>query len=195
MLAVEHTELVDVLLLIVDLVKVGELVDEAVIVGVLVIVLVVCELLVLVGQAVEVLDGFIDLDILADELLVLELDILEVSVFEIFIVFVLNEVLELLGEPLDVLEELTDLVTDTVAVEVFDNGGEPLIVGDADVVLEEEIEEDVVLVLMLLLVLDGLEVAVLDDVVVVDGKGEDELVFETVPVLVEVWELGIVFDI
>jgi len=195
MLAVEHTELVDVLLLIVDLVKVGELVDEAVIVGVLVIVLVVCELLVLVGQAVEVLDGFIDLDILADELLVLELDILEVSVFEIFIVFVLNEVLELLGEPLDVLEELTDLVTDTVAVEVFDNGGEPLIVGDADVVLEEEIEEDVVLVLMLLLVLDGLEVAVLDDVVVVDWKGEDELVFETVPVLVEVWELGTVFDI
>jgi hypothetical protein len=29
----------------------------------------------------------------------------------------------------------------------------------------------------------------------VDGKGEDELVFETVPVLVEVWELGTVFDI
>jgi hypothetical protein len=47
---------------------------------------------------------------------------------------------------------------------------------------------------MLLLVLDGLEVAVLDDVVVVDEKGEDELVFERVVVLVEVLELGIVFD-
>jgi hypothetical protein len=48
---------------------------------------------------------------------------------------------------------------------------------------------------MLLLVLDGLEVAVLDEVVVVDKKGEDELVFETVAVLVEVLDLGTVFDI
>jgi hypothetical protein len=48
---------------------------------------------------------------------------------------------------------------------------------------------------MLLLVLDGLEVAVLDDVVVVDEKGEDELVFERVVVLVEVLDLGTVFDI
>jgi hypothetical protein len=61
--------------------------------------------------------------------------------------------------------------------------------------LETEIEEDVVLVLVPLLVLDGLEVAVLDDVVVVDEKGEDELVFETVPVLVEVLDSGTVFDI
>jgi len=93
------------------------------------------------------------------------------------------------------LDAIWDLVTDTVAVEVFDNGAERLIVGDAVVVLEEEIEEDVVLVLMLLLVLDGLEVAVLDEVVVVDKKGEDELVFETVAVLVEVLDLGTVFDI
>ena len=93
------------------------------------------------------------------------------------------------------MDAIWDLVTDTVAVEVFDNGAERLIVGDAVVVLEEEIEEDVVLVLMLLLVLDGLEVAVLDEVVVVDKKGEDELVFETVAVLVEVLDLGTVFDI
>jgi hypothetical protein len=92
------------------------------------------------------------------------------------------------------LDELTDLVTETVAVEVRDKGEERLIVGDDELVLETEIEEDVVLVLMLLLVLDGLEVAVLDDVVVVDEKGEDELVFERVVVLVEVLELGIVFD-
>jgi hypothetical protein len=97
---------VDVLLLLADLVKVGELVDEAVIVGVSVAVFVVFEVLVFVGQAVEVLDGFIDLDILAEELLVLVLDILEVSVFEFIIVFVLNEVFELLGELLDVLDAI-----------------------------------------------------------------------------------------
>ena len=153
------------------------------------------EVLVLVGQAVDVLDGFIDRDIVADELLVFELDTLEVAVFEIFIVFVLNEVRDILAELLDVLDAIIDLVLDVVAVDVFDKGAERLIVGDDELVLETDVVEDVVFVLVTLLVLDGLEVAVLDDVVVVDTKADDELVFETVPVLVEVLELGIVFDI
>jgi len=153
------------------------------------------EVLVLVGQAVDVLDGFIDRDIVADELLVFELDTLEVAVFEIFIVFVLNEVRDILAELLDVLDAIIDLVLDVVAVDVFDKGAERLIVGDDELVLETDVVEDVVFVLVTLLVLDGLEVAVLDDVVVVDTKADDELVYETVPVLVEVLELGIVFDI
>jgi hypothetical protein len=64
----------------------GELVVDALTNDVFVVVLVILELAVVVLLRLVVLDGFIDLDALLDPVLVLELDILDVPVFDVFIV-------------------------------------------------------------------------------------------------------------
>ena len=172
----------------------AELVVEAVTFAVIVVVFVTGGVLVWVLHAVEVLDGFIDLVADGDPVLVLELVTLEVTVVDILVVKVLNGLREPLAELLEVLELLTDLVFDPDAVWVLDNGADLDKVGEDELVFDIDEDEVAVFVTVAVFVLEELEVVVLDEVVVVDCCGEEEPDFEAVVVLVEVFELGIVFE-
>jgi len=135
---------------------------------------------------VDVLEPLPETELVPDAVVVLELVIVDVMVAVNFIVFVIAGLAETDGLADDVFEGPSERDVEELADCVFDSGGDFVPVGELDDVLDVEIELVPVLVTVVV------RVDVVEPVVVrvanidCDGLGDDEEVFDTVAVFVDV---------